>query len=61
MKVSVKKDKVIFESQTGMDLFWLGVISSKNSNICHWEHGTVKSMTMSKQDVIIGLGCKRDK
>ena len=60
MEITVKKDKVIFESQTGMDLFWLGIISSKNINEMSWEYGTVKSMTMSKEDVIRGLGCKRD-
>lgn len=59
MHISVKMDKILFVSETGMDLFWLGVISSKNKCEVSWENGAVTSMTMSKKDVITGLGCTR--
>lgn len=59
MKISVKKDKVLFEPETGMDLFWIGKISSKNTSTSSWENDVVKSMTMSIKNVIIGLGCNR--
>ena len=60
MKITAKKDEVILEPQTGMDLFWLGVISSKNSTKTSWVDGEVKNLSMTTKDVIIGLGCKRD-
>lgn len=31
MKIIVKKDEILLENETGMDLFWIGVISSKNT------------------------------
>lgn len=60
MKISVKKGMVLFENETGMDLFWLGVISSKNHCNTFWEDGVFKGLEMTKKDLVIALGCKRD-
>ena len=59
MKMKQKKYDIVFEPDTMMDMFWLGIIISKNK--CHeqWENGVIKNLTISKENVITGLSCKR--
>lgn len=57
MKISVNKQKMVsFKPETGMDLFWIGAISSKNENVVLWEGNSVKKMEMHLEDVVKGLG-----
>lgn len=56
----IAEDEVLFEPENDMDLFWIGVISSKNSCSIKWVNNEVKSMAMWVNEVVIGLGRKRD-
>ncbi len=60
MKIEVGLVQMIFTPETEMDMYYIGVISTENKARNDWEDGKVVSMTMTKEDVIIGLACKRD-
>lgn len=60
MKIEVGNVQVIFNPETDMDMFYLGVISAKNKCHTNWDRGIVKSLHIKKEDLIVGLACKRD-
>lgn len=60
MKILVEKETVLLRNETSMDLFWIGVISSKNKSNVLWLDGSVTGVEMTVNDLVIALGCKRD-
>ncbi len=59
MKVKIIKDDILFEPENDMDLFWIGVISSKNPCSVRWVNNEVTAMGMKDKDVVRGLGTER--
>ena len=57
MKIEVGLIQVIFTPETDMDMYYIGVISTAHKVRNDWENGKVTHMTMTKEDVVIGLAC----
>ncbi len=60
MKIQVVKDEVLFEPENDMDLFWIGVISSKNPCSVRWVNNEVTGMAMRVGYIVRGLACSRE-
>lgn len=60
MKMKIEKDDVLFEPEHDMDLFWIGVISSKNPCSVRWVNNEITGMAMKVGHIIKGLGENRN-
>ena len=57
-KSYTREDEIKFIPETDMDLFYIGVISSKNECRLKWKNNKVEEMMMFINSVVIGLARK---